>query len=144
MFNHITCARINNMFRRRLMMATSSYNIKWETQTGTWIKSSLIPNPPSGISPLDGNYYTCVSPGSGGSTRLRCTFSGVSSITFYCISQGEASYDYLTIGELDSICERSSFAYTLNGDPNSWNKYTYAVPDSGTHYIEFVIQKILQ
>lgn len=128
-------------FRRRLIMLASSYKIDWATQTGTWTASTSISDGPSEVSPVDGKYYTCTSPGTTGSTRVRCTFSGVSSITFHCISHGESSYDYLTIGNLDSTCSRSSYKYSLRNHQNTWESYTYTISDSGTHYVEFCYSK---
>ena len=69
--------------------------IVWSTRSGTWNNST-------NSSAADGKQFTCVSPGTNGSTVLRCTFSGVSQIVFRCRYQGESNYDYLTIGNLDT------------------------------------------
>lgn len=106
-------------------------SISWETQTGTW-------NDSSNSSSATGYSYTCVSPGTNGSTILRCTFRGVSSITFYCTTSGESCCDYLTIGNLDSSCTRSNYKNILK---NSSGSYTYGISDTGEHYVEFCYSK---
>ena len=73
---------------------TTSASIRWSVQSGDWQSSS-------NSNAVNGEAYTSVSPGTNGSTVIRCTFSGISSITFNCISNGESNYDYLTIGGLD-------------------------------------------
>ncbi len=110
-----------------------SASIEWSTQSGTW-------NPSSIPSAIDGVAYTCVSPGSNGSTVIRCTFSGVSSITFGCISEGESGWDYLTIGALDSVCTRTAYAHTLKSNAFTTQTYTYTC-DEGTHFVEFCYSK---
>lgn len=110
-----------------------SASIEWSTQSGTW-------NPSSIPSAIDGVAYTCVSPGTNGSTVIRCTFSGVSSITFGCISEGESGWDYLTIGALDSVCTRTAYAHTLKSNAFTTQTYTYTC-DEGTHFVEFCYSK---
>ena len=112
----------------------TSASINWATQSGTW-------NEKSNSSAADGKQFTCVSPGSGGSTVIRCTFSGVSSITFRCRYQGESNYDYLTVGYLDSACTRSSYGTTLKGTTGTWKNITFTPSRTGTHYVEFCYSK---
>lgn len=111
---------------------TSYYN--WQVQSGTWNESSSS-------DAVDGKMFTCQSPGNNGSTVIRCTFSGLSSITFRCRYQGENNYDYLTVGNLDSSCTRSSYKTSLKGSSGTWKDLTYSVSDKGEHYVEFCYSK---
>lgn len=105
-------------------------SIAWDTRSGTW-------NSSSNSAAADGVAYTCVSPGHSGSTVIRCTFSGVTSITFNCKSSGESGYDYLTVGQLDSSCTRNSYKTKVD---NTTNDLTYTC-DTGEHYVEFCYSK---
>lgn len=107
----------------------SPYN--WSVQSGSW--TSVSNN-----SSIEGFAWQSVSPGDNGSTVIRCTFSGVSSITFNCTNNGESGYDYLTIGSLDSSCTRTSYAYTMKNTTQS--NYTFTCSTS-QHYIEFCYSK---
>lgn len=111
----------------------SSISVSWATQSGTW-------NSASNSSAADGVAYTCVSPGTSGSTVIRCTFSGVSSITFNCVYNGESNYDYLTVGSLDTACTRSSYGTTLKGTSGTAKDITFTC-DTGEHYVEFCYSK---
>lgn len=111
---------------------TSYYN--WQVQSGTWNESS-------NSDAVDGKMFTCQSPGSNGITVIRCTFSGLSSITFRCRYQGENNYDYLTVGNLDSSCTRSSYKTSLKGTSGTWKDLTYSLSDKGEHYVEFCYSK---
>ena len=113
---------------------TPSVYYKWTVNNGTW-------NEGSNSEAMDGVMYTCVSPGTSGSTVIRCTFSGVSSITFRCRYQGESSYDYLTVGNLDASCTRSSYGTSMKGTSGTWKDITFNVSDSGEHYVEFCYSK---
>lgn len=75
-----------------------------------------------------------------GSSVIRCTFSGVTSITFNCMSSGESNYDYVTIGNLDESCTRNSYLYSLRGNQNVWKTYTYTC-DKEEHFVEFCYSK---
>lgn len=108
-------------------------SINWAVQTGSWTEDY-------NSSAMDGRQFTSVSPGSSGSTRLRCTFSGVTSITFNCVYNGESNYDYLTVGNLDSTCTRDSYGTTLKGTSGTAKDITFSC-DSGTHYVEFCYSK---
>ena len=68
---------------------------------------------------------------------VRCTFSGVTSITFGISSNGETCCDYLTCGVLDSTCTRSSYSTRLTSGSST---VTYTC-DAGTHYVEFCYSK---
>ena len=107
----------------------------WSVQSGTWNNSSSS-------SSVDGNYYTCVSPGTSKSTVLRCTFVGVSSITFTCRyqSDSESNYDYLTIGSMDASCTRDSYGTSLKGTTGKWKDITFTC-DGGEHFVEFCYSK---
>lgn len=107
--------------------------IVWSTRSGTWNNST-------NSSAADGKQFTCVSPGTNGSTVLRCTFSGVSQIVFRCRYQGESNYDYLTIGNLDTACTRSSYGTTLKGTSGTWRSITFTL-GAGEHYVEFCYSK---
>ena len=105
-------------------------NFDWKVQSGTWTSSSTT-------YAIDGLEWKCSSPGNGGSTVIRCTFKGVTSITFYCYSGGEYSRDYLTVGKLDTPCTRTS--YNKKFDDTS-GTVTYTC-DEGEHYVEFCYSK---
>ncbi len=108
-------------------------SINWSTISGTWNSSQYDQS-------KDGQKWTCVSPGTDGSTVLRCTFSGLTSITFNCISNGEENYDYLTIGSLDTNCTRDDYNITLEGTANVAQDITFTC-DTGEHYVEFCYSK---
>lgn len=110
-----------------------SASISWATRTGTWNESSKS-------AAADGKSFTCVSPGDSGSTVIRCTFSGVTSITFNCVYSGESNYDYLTVGNIDSSCTRDSYGTTLKGTSGTAKDITFTC-DTGTHYVEFCYSK---
>lgn len=110
-----------------------TYSINWEVQNGTW-------NDSSSSSAVDGLSWTCTSPGSNGSTVLRCTFSGISSITFNCVYNGESNFDYLTVGSLDTACSRTSYGISLKGTSGTAKDITFTC-DTGEHYVEFCYSK---
>lgn len=112
---------------------STTASISWAVQTGNWTESS-------NSSAKDGRQFTSVSPGTSSSTRLRCTFSGVTSITFNCVYNGESSFDYLTVGNLDSTCTRDSYGTSLKGTSGTARDITFSC-DSGTHYVEFCYSK---
>ena len=105
----------------------------WATQSGTW-------NSSSNSSAADGVSYTCDSPGNNGSTVIRCTFSGVNTIVFNCVYNGENNYDYLTVGSLDTTCTRTSYGTSLKGSTGTARDITFTC-DTGTHYVEFCYSK---
>jgi hypothetical protein len=105
-------------------------NFDWKVQSGTWTSSS-------NTSASDGLEWKCSSPGNSGSTVIRCTFSGVTSITFYCYSGGEYREDYLTVGSLDTPCTRTSY-YKKFDETSGTVTYTC---DEGEHYVEFCYSK---
>lgn len=105
-------------------------NFNWKVQSGTWTSSS-------NTSAVDGLEWKCSSPGNGGSTVMRCTFKGVTSITFYCYSGGEYSRDYLTVGNLDAPCTRTSYRKKFDETSGSIS-FTC---DEGEHYVEFCYSK---
>lgn len=108
-------------------------SINWDTISGTWNSSQYDQS-------KDGQKWTCVSPGTDGSTVLRCTFSGLTSITFHCISDGEEHYDYLTIGSLDTNCTRDNYNTSLQGISGIAKDITFTC-DTGEHYVEFCYSK---
>lgn len=112
---------------------STSANITWATQSGTW-------NSSSNSSAKDGVQYTCVSPGHSGETVIRCTFSGITSITFNCVYNGENNYDYLTVGSLDTACTRTSYGTSLKGSTGTARDITFNC-DTGSHYVEFCYSK---
>lgn len=112
---------------------TNSVSIVWSTISGTW-------NSNSNSSAADGVSYTCESPGADGSTVIRCTFSGISSITFNCVYNGESNYDYLTVGAIDSSCTRSTYGTSLKGKSGTAQDITYNCT-TDTHYVEFCYSK---
>lgn len=107
-------------------------SINWSTISGTWNSSQYDQS-------KDGQKWTCVSPGADGSTVLRCTFSGLTSITFNCINNGENNYDYLTVGSLDTDCTRDNYNTSLQGTAGA-KDITFTC-DTGEHYVEFCYSK---
>lgn len=129
-----------SLFRSLMMayvaQATSSVTeptITWSVQSGSWTEGT---NP----SAYDGKQFTSVSPGSNGSTVIRCTFSNVKSITFNCVYNGESNYDYLTVGALDTTCTRTSYGTSLKGTSGTDRDITF-ICDGGEHYVEFCYSK---
>lgn len=110
---------------------SSTANIYWETQQGVWNKD---------IDSFGNETYTCESPGDSGSTVIRCYFSGVTSITFRCVSYGENNYDYLTVGSIDDYCTRTHYMESLKGENGAYNTITYDC-DKGEHFVEFCYSK---
>ena len=126
------------MLFRSLMMAyvtqpSSKPVIKWSIQSGSWTEST-------NAVAYDNKQFTSISPGSNGSTVIRCTFSGVTSITFNCIYNGENNYDYLTVGSLDTTCTRSSYGTSLKGTSGTAKDITFTC-DKGEHFVEFCYSK---
>ena len=110
-------------------------NFNWTSQSGNWDESA---NPDA----KDGKQFTTTGPDRG-SRVIRCTFSGKpGKITFAC-KFVEKSYgsDYLTIGELDRTCDRSTFGTSLQGQSNKLKKLSFDIPDDGEHYVEFCYSK---
>lgn len=111
----------------------SNVSITWTTKSGTWNSASYS-------SAKDGKKWTCVSPGSDGSTVIQCTFSGVTSITFNCVYNGESNYDYLTVGSLDTACTRTSYGTSLQGTSGTAKDIEFTCT-SGQHYVQFCYSK---
>lgn len=111
----------------------SNVSIVWTTKSGTW-------NSASSSSAKDGLSWTCVSPGTSGSTVIQCTFSGVTSITFNCVYSGESNYDYLTVGAIDTACTRDSYGTSLKGTSGTAKDITFSCT-SGEHYVQFCYSK---
>lgn len=107
-----------------------SKHFDWQVQSGKWTSSSST-------YASDGLEWKCSSPGNSGSTVIRCTFKGITSITFSCYSGGEYRADYLTVGNLDTHCTRSSY-YKKFDDTSGTVTYTC---DEGEHYVEFCYSK---
>lgn len=118
------------------VFTSTNLEINWSTQSGTWNESAVE-------EALDGKKFTCVSPGSNGSTVIRCTFRGNSGdkIIFSCLSQGESGYDYLTIGNLDSTCSRNTFKETLKDKAKTLTNFVFTVNDDSEHFVEFCYSK---
>lgn len=117
------------------VQTTEGFNIVWTTQSGTWNESELA-------DAYDSKKFTCQSPGANGSTVIRCTVSGkTGKIVFTCKTDGESSYDYLTIGKLDSACTRSSFKETMKDMKGQTKSYVFDIPDENEHYVEFCYSK---
>lgn len=106
------------------------YTISW---SGSWASSTSS-------SAIDGKLWTSNTISHSGSTVQRCTFSGITSITFNCVYNGESSYDYLTIGSLDSSCTRSSYRTSLQGTSGTAKDITFSCSTS-QHYVEFCYSK---
>lgn len=118
-----------------VLATTPGLNVSWETQTGVW-------NEEQNDDSYDGKQFKSVSPGSSGSTVIRCKFSGIAGkITFKCKYDGENDYDYLTIGNLDTICTRTSYRDSLKGVAGVWSEVEFNIPDTNEHYVEFCYSK---
>lgn len=114
---------------------TPGLNVSWETQTGAW-------NEEQNDDSYDGKQFKSISPGSSGSTVIRCKFSGiVGKIVFKCKYDGENNYDYLTIGNLDTACTRNSYGTSLRGTTGVWKEIEFNIPDTNEHYVEFCYSK---
>lgn len=86
---------------------------------------------------VDGKQFVSSQISDGESTKIRCTFKGVNSITFYCYSSNESNYDYLTVGELDTVCTRSQYKHKVD---NYSTHITYNC-NTDQHYVEFCYSK---
>lgn len=113
-------------------------SIKWEVQTGTW-------NETSESNAFDNKRFTCVSPGASSTTKIRCTFSNMPFITFTYRSDAQSTYDYLSVGKLDTVL--STYGTSTNnyvdytyGRQNAWRSYTFNV-DGEEHFVEFIFGK---
>lgn len=117
------------------VQTTEGLTVVWATQSGTWDESELT-------DAYDGKKFACQSPGSSGSTVIRCTVSGkAGKLVFTCKTAGESSYDYLTIGELDKSCTRTTFQESMKGMSGQTKVYIFDIPDENEHYIEFCYSK---
>lgn len=126
---------IEPMFGPSQPATVDGLNFNWTVQSGNWTESV-------NSNAKDGKQFTSVSPGGGGSTVIRCTFSGKrGKITFACKSDGESDYDYLTIGELDKTCNNSTFRTSLRGQSGKLRKLSFNIHDAGEHYVEFCYSK---
>lgn len=116
-------------------VTTPGLNVSWETQTGAW-------NEEKNDDSYDGKQFKSISPGSSGSTIIRCKFSGIAGkIVFKCKYDGENNYDYLTIGKLDTACTRDSYGTSLKGTTGVWKEIEFNIPDTNEHYVEFCYSK---
>lgn len=116
-------------------LTTPGLTVSWETQTGAW-------NEEQNDDSYDGKLFKSISPGSSGSTVIRCKFSGIAGkITFRCKYDGENNYDYLTIGKLDTACTRNSYGKSLKGTTGVWSEVEFNIPDTNEHYVEFCYSK---
>lgn len=130
---YIGSTKIKEAYIGSNLVYSSEPTVTWITQSGSWTQGS-------NSSAYDSKQWTSVSPGSSGSTVIRCTFSGVTSITFNCVYNGENNYDYLTVGKLDTACTRSSYGTTLKGTSGTAKDITFNC-DTGEHYVEFCYSK---
>ena len=104
-----------------------SFSLIW---SGEWSESSQL-------LAIDGLQYTSNNHIDNSSSVVRCAFSGVTSITFNCYSYGESCCDYLTVGNLDTPCQRGTGRTTVK---NTTTDITYTC-DAGDHYVEFCYSK---
>lgn len=129
------CAKITELDKNgNIPSRPIKYYCNWESQIGVWDESN-------NSDAVDGKMFTSQSMSDNGSTVIRCTFGGLSIITFRCRYQGENNYDYLTVGNLDSSCTRSSYKTSLKGSSGTWKDLTYSVSDNEQHYVEFCYSK---
>lgn len=115
---------------------SKNLEVSWAVQSGNWTEIAEE-------NALDGKKFKSVSPGGNGSTVIRCTFQGNAGdkIVFSCYSNGESKYDYLTVGEIDTACTRNSSKYSFKSQNGKTVAYTYNIPDSEEHYVEFCYSK---
>lgn len=132
--------KIANVSPSDTITANASYTladnivITWASQSGgTWTSSS-------NSSAMDGKSWVSPTISHSESTVLRCTFNGITSITFNCKYQGESNYDYLTVGKIDTACTRSSCGTSLKGTSGTAKDITFTC-DGGEHYVEFCYSK---
>ena len=80
---------------------------------------------------------------SNGSTVETMTVAGITTITLSCRTYGGSGYDYLTIGNIDTACNRSTYKYSMAyiSSGTSYTDYTFTFPNSGSHYIQFCYSK---
>ena len=121
------------------------YNISWLPTTygstptfstsGSWTSSEYS-------SAYNGVQYKSNKISANGSTVFKITFSNVTSITFACRSYGENYCDYMTIGNLDSTCSRTSYKTSLNvaSSATTYTDVTFTT-DGGSHYVQFCYSK---
>lgn len=109
-------------------------SIEWTIQTGSWTSTNNS-NAYDGLM-WESNMHT-----DSGSTVIRCTFSGITNIKFDVLQNSEYNYDYLTAGELDTPCTRSSYSYTFKGLPSTGADDCQYFCDSGEHFVEFCYSK---
>lgn len=107
--------------------------IEWAIKTGSWTATANTQS-------YDGVQFTSDNHRANGSTVIRCTFNGVTRITFRCIYNGENNYDYLTIGALDTTCTRSQYFISLKGQSGIYRDITFQC-NEGEHYVEFCYSK---
>lgn len=139
--DYIPCQNPNGKYGLWDSVNNQFYTNSYELQpTIAWSVSSGTKSETANTSAYDGKTITLNSPGQSSSTIVRCTFSNVKSITFNCVSNGEDNYDYLNIGNIDTACTRTSYAYSLKGKSGAATDYTYEA-DSGEHYVEFCYSK---
>lgn len=115
-------------------IGTPQLTIDWSIKAGSWTSASYS-------SSMDGLKWTCQSPGHDGMTVIRCTFSGISSITFNCVYSGENNFDYLTISKLDTGATRESYGTTLKGNSGTARDVTFTCDPGVSHYVEFCYSK---
>lgn len=120
-------------------IAPTTIHVNWMTQSGTWNESSKD-------DAFEGKLFTCVSPGTDGTTKIRCTFNNIKSITFTYRSDAESTYDYLCVGKLDSIIPsrttNSNYVIdTTSGRQNQWFSTTFTIEDDNEHFVEFLYGK---
>lgn len=110
------------------------YHVTPSTPSNSWTSQS-------NSSSVNSYSYTSKEIGANESTVTRIYFATSGSVKFTVVSNGENNYDYLTIGEMDSPCTRSSYKYTLMGKSGTPQSYSYTPTDSKLHYVEFCYSK---
>ena len=99
--------------------------------SGSWTQDN--------VATYGNNSYKSNKVSDSGATVETLTCLGVTTLVISCRSYGEINYDYLTIGNIDVQCNRSTYLYSLIGKSSAtqWYDYTFTLPDKGTHYIQF-------
>lgn len=110
--------------------------VTWQTRSGTW-------NRGISLAAYDEKQFVCVSPGSDGSTVIRCTITnaGGKTATFVYRSDAESTYDYCAVNKLDTACTRSNNAASTSGKQGQDLTYSVTIPDDNAHFVEFCYSK---
>ena len=130
---------ITNNYQKITLTANTDITFVYKKQLITWSGNWTQNN----ISTYGANSYKSDAVADSGSSVERITVTGVTTLVLSCRSYGESGYDYLTVGNIDTSCTRSTYLYSLinKSSATTWYDYTYTFSDIGTHYIEVCYSK---